>query len=149
MIVADISQIAGRRYPARRWTRGIAGKGLPIEAKNFSMGYVVLDPRGGQVPWHSHEQEEVYFLFEGTCEICVGTERRTIDGGHAVYIPPGAFHQLTNVGEGKASMLYVYSPAGEVAHWREELSGTLPRAGREAPPLPEGAWPQWSSESGG
>jgi hypothetical protein len=29
-----------------------------------------------------------------------------------------------------------------VAHWRQELSGTLPRAGVEAPPLPEGARPQ-------
>ncbi len=148
MIVADISQISGRQYPARRWTRAIVGKGLPIEAKNFCMGYVVLEPRGGQVPWHSHEQEEVYFLFDGVCEICVATERRTIHGGQAVYIPPNSYHQLTNIGEGRATLLYVYAPSGEVAHWRQELSGTLPRAGREAPPLPEGAWPQWTGGKG-
>jgi len=39
-------------------------------------------------------------------------------------------------------MMYVYGPAGDVAHWRQELSGTLPRAGVEAPPLPGGARPQ-------
>ena len=39
-------------------------------------------------------------------------------------------------------MLYAYSPAGDVAHWRQELDGTLPRAGGEAPPLPPGAQPQ-------
>ena len=33
-------------------------------------------------------------------------------------------------------MLYCYGPAGDVAHWKQELSGTLPRAGVEAPPLP-------------
>jgi hypothetical protein len=39
-------------------------------------------------------------------------------------------------------MIYCYGPAGDVAHWRQELSGTLPKAGVEAPPLPEGAQPQ-------
>ena len=39
-------------------------------------------------------------------------------------------------------MIYCYGPAGDVAHWRQELDGTLPRAGHEAPPLPPGARPQ-------
>jgi hypothetical protein len=40
-------------------------------------------------------------------------------------------------------MIYVYGPAGEVAHWREELAGTLPKAGvGDVPPLPRGARPQ-------
>lgn len=142
MITANINELEGRRYPARRWTRGFVGKGLPIEAKNFCMGYVVLQPRGGQVPWHNQEQEEVYLVLEGTCEMCLGSERQILEGGQAVYIPPGVFHQLTNVGEREAKMLYVYSPAGDVAHWRQELSGTLPKAGLEAPPLPPGAWSQ-------
>jgi len=142
MIIADIEKIQGRRYPARRWTRGLVGKGHPIEVKNFCMGYVVLDPRGGQVPWHNQEQEEVYIVIEGTCEMCLGEERRVVKGGQAIFIPPGVFHQLTNIGETPATMIYIYSPAGDVAHWRQELSGTLPRAGAEAPPLPEGAWPQ-------
>ena len=30
-------------------------------------------------------------------------------------------------------MIYCYGPAGDVAHWRQELDGTLPRAGVEAP----------------
>ncbi len=41
---------------------------------------------------------------------------------------------------------YCYGPAGDVAHWRQELDGTLPRAGVEAPPLPEGASSQHTSE---
>ena len=142
MIMADINQLEGRRYPARRWTRAFVGEGLPIEAENFCMGYVVLDPKGGQVPWHDQEQEEVYFLLEGTCEMCLGGERQVLKGPQAVYIPPGVHHQLTNIGDSPASMIYCYSPAGEVAHWRQELAGNLPRAGKEAPPLPEGAWPQ-------
>ena len=108
----------------------------------FSMGNVTLDPKGGQVPWHNQEQEEIYFIVEGTGEMCLGEERSTVTTGQAVYIPPGVFHQLTNIGDTPLRMIYCYGPAGDVAHWRQELDGTLPRAGVEAPPLPAGAQPQ-------
>jgi mannose-6-phosphate isomerase-like protein (cupin superfamily) len=103
---------------------------------------VTLDPGGGQVPWHNQEQEEVYFLIEGEAEMCLGSERRILKAGQAVSIPPGIFHQMTNVGPAPAKMIYCYGPAGDVAHWRQELAGTLPKAGVDAPPLPEGATPQ-------
>jgi mannose-6-phosphate isomerase-like protein (cupin superfamily) len=142
MILADLAQIAGRTYPARRRTQNLAGGTSPIQAKSFCLGYVTLEPRGGQVPWHNQEQEEVYFLLRGTGEACIGEERATLTSGQAAYIPPRVFHQLTNTGEEPLVMIYVYGPAGEVAHWRQELDGTLPKAGKEAPPLPPGAQPQ-------
>jgi len=142
MIISDLAQIKGRRYPARRLTQNIAGGVAPIQATNFSLGNVTLDPDGGQVPWHNQEQEEVYFIIEGTGEMCLGEERRTVAGGEAVYIPSGVFHQLTNIGPNPLRMLYCYGPAGDVAHWRQELAGTLPKAGVDAPPLPAGARPQ-------
>ena len=74
--------------------------------------------------------------------MCLGEERAIVSSGQAVYIPPHVFHQLTNIGETHLRMIYCYGPAGDVAHWRQELDGTLPRAGIEAPPLPEGAQPQ-------
>ncbi len=67
------------------------------------MGYVVLDADGGQVPWHNHEQEEVYLLLEGSAEMCLGEERMVLGDGQAVYIPSGVFHQLTNVGSGSGT----------------------------------------------
>ena len=67
---------------------------------------------------------------------------RTLSTGQAAYIPPGEFHQITNLGSTPLRMLYCYAPAGDVAHWRQELSGTLPRAGIDVPPLPPGAQPQ-------
>ena len=142
MIISDLSQIDGRVYPARRRTRNLVGGAAPIQCENFSLGYVVLEPNGGQVPWHNQDQEEIYFLLEGTGEMCLGEERQGVTAGQAVYIPPGVFHQLTNTGDTPMKMMYCYGPAGDVAHWRQELDGTLPRAGLEAPPLPEGAHPQ-------
>ena len=142
MIIADLSQTPGRTYPARRRTQNIVGGVSPIQASNFSMGNVTLEPNGGQVPWHNQEQEEVYFVVEGNGEMCLGSERIAVTSGQAVYIPPGVFHQLTNVGSTPLRMIYVYGPAGDVAHWKQELEGTLPKAGLDAPPLPEGAQPQ-------
>jgi mannose-6-phosphate isomerase-like protein (cupin superfamily) len=146
MIIADLSQIEGRRYPARRRTQNLVGGSSPIQAENFSMGYVTLEPKGGQVPWHDHGQEEVYFILEGTGEMCVGQEREILAGGKAVYIPCGEFHQLTNVGDEPLTFMYCYGPAGDVAHWKQELEGTLPKAGEDAPPLPEGAQPQYTEK---
>jgi mannose-6-phosphate isomerase-like protein (cupin superfamily) len=142
MIIADLSTIEGRRYPAGRLTQNVVGGLSPIQARQFAIGNVTLDPRGGQVPWHNQEQEEVYFVLEGTGQMCLGDECRTLTAGQTAYIPPGVFHQLTNVGDTPLRMIYCYGPAGDVAHWRQELAGTLPRAGIEVPPLPPGAWPQ-------
>ena len=142
MIVSDLNKIEGRRYPARRRTQNIVGGVSPVQAKNFAVGNVTLDPQGGQVPWHNQEQEEVYFIVDGTGEMCLGSERQILTAGQAAYIPSGVFHQLTNVGTTPLRMIYIYGPAGDVAHWKQELAGTLPKAGVEAPPLPAGAQPQ-------
>lgn len=142
MTIADLNQIEGLRYPARRWTRNLVGGASPVQAKNFAMGYVVLEPNGGQVPWHNQEQEEIYFIVSGTGEVCLGEERREVSSGQVVYIPPSIFHQLTNTGDEPMTMIYAYSPGGAVAHWRQELAGTLPVAGVDVPALPEGAQPQ-------
>jgi mannose-6-phosphate isomerase-like protein (cupin superfamily) len=74
--------------------------------------------------------------------MCLGEERQPLTAGQAVFIPPGVFHQLTNTGSAPLTMIYCYGPAGDVAHWKQELAGTLPRAGIEVPALPAGAWPQ-------
>ena len=142
MIIADLAHIEGRVYPARRRTQNLVGGVSPIQAASFSMGFVTLEPNGGQVPWHNQEQEEVYVVLEGTGEMCLGEERLLLQAGQAVYIPPGVFHQMTNLADTPMKMLYCYGPAGDVAHWRQELAGTLPRAGVDAPPLPENARPQ-------
>ncbi|MBL4575426.1 MAG: cupin domain-containing protein [Opitutaceae bacterium] len=144
MIIADLDKIEGRTFPARRMTRGMVGQGgQVIAAEGFAMGYVVLEPNGGQVPWHNQEQEEIYFVVKGRGEICVDNERQEIVGGQAVFLPPTKFHQLTNIGDEPLHMMYIYCPGGDVAHWRQELDGTLPPAGvGDIPPLPEGAQPQ-------
>ena len=144
MVISDLHKIQGRSYPARRLTQNLVGGSSPITATQFSLGYVTLEGNGGQVPWHNQEQEEVYFVISGEGEMCLGKEKKIIKSGQSVWIPPSVFHQLTNIGEDPLVMIYCYGPAGEVAHWRQELEGTLPKAGLDVPALPDGACPQYT-----
>jgi mannose-6-phosphate isomerase-like protein (cupin superfamily) len=112
MIISDLAHIEGRRYPAKRRTQNVVGGAAPIQAENFCLGNVTLDPNGGQVPWHNQKQEEIYFIIEGTGEMCLGHERQTVTAGQAVFIPSGVFHQLTNIGKAPLRMIYCYGPAG-------------------------------------
>jgi hypothetical protein len=58
MMIADLSQTAGRVYPARRRAQNLAGGRGPIQTRNFCMGNVILEPNGGQAPWRNHHREE-------------------------------------------------------------------------------------------
>lgn len=149
MTITDLNETEGRVYPARRRTKNLVGGAAPIQCDNFCLGSVVLEPRGGQVPWHNQEQEEVYFIVSGRGEMCLGKERQAVSSGQAVHIPRGVFHQLTNTGDTPMTMMYCYGPAGDVAHWRQELDGTLPKAGIDVPALPLGAQPQCTDKPKG
>lgn len=142
MTIIDLETIAGRAYPARRTTYNLVGGTSPVASRHFALGYVVLDAGGGQVPWHNHDQEEIYFVLEGRGQMCVEDEITELRAGQMVHIPSHAFHQLTNTGDEPLRMVYCYAPAGDVLHWKQELAGTLPRAGIDVRDLPEGAEPQ-------
>ena len=79
------------------------------------------------MPWHNQEQEEVYFVLEGTGEMCLGDERQVVTAGQAVYIPPGVFHQITNLGDTPLRMLYCYGPAGESPTGNRNSAARCPR----------------------
>lgn len=144
MVVGDRRTLPSRSYPAGRVTQNLVGGLSPVQCNHFCMGWVTLAPKGGQVPWHNQESEEIYFVIAGRGEMCLGDERRELTAGQIVHIPAGTFHQLTNLADEPLQLVYVYGPAGDVAHWREELAGTLPKAGVDAPELPMNAWPQFT-----
>jgi len=145
--IANRRQIPGREFAARRTSTNIVGGRSPVHAQGFCLGHVVLEPHGGQVPWHNHPQEEIYYLLTGCGEMCVDQERQAVVAGDVIEIGSGQFHQLTNTGTEPLEFIYCYAPAGDVAHWRQEIEGTLPIAGIEAPQVPDGSVPQYLSET--
>lgn len=115
----SLSEIEGMRFPTGRHTRVLIGVDSPVQAENFTMGYVKIDPQGS-VPKHEHYNEEVYYIVEGSGTIEMGNEVSKISAGTAVYIPSNIPHELVNTGSEEMIMMFVYSPAGVVEHWDEE-----------------------------
>lgn len=113
-------QLTPKVFPANRETRVVAGPGA-LPSERFTMGYVVMQP-GGEVPGHTHMQEEVYFLLEGQGQITVGETVYEMTPLSAVYIPPDTYHHLVNTGAAELKFVFTYAPGGEVDHWAAELA---------------------------
>ena len=139
----DIPDTAAARSPIDDGLESRYARGY-LDTDHLGVSYFQYEPGKRSAFGHRHkEQEEVYMVLQGRGEICVGDERREITAGQAVFLPPTVFHQLTNLGDTPLHMMYIYCPGGDVAHWRQELDGSLPPAGvGSTPPLPTGAQPQ-------
>jgi quercetin dioxygenase-like cupin family protein len=123
MDLLQLTDVKGTRFPAGRWTRLLTGPGS-LEANNFVIGHSTLFP-GGSIPKHAHVNEEVYVCLSGQAEMCVGDDVQILEPISAVYIPPNVMHSLKNVAGGESTIMFIYSPAGLVDHWQEELEGKL------------------------
>ena len=117
-----LEDVEGTLFPAGRRTKVLVGKDSQLQAKGFVMGRVRVFP-GGSIPPHEHFNEEAYHILSGTGEMQVGEERGTVRAGDTVYREPDVPHTLRNTGDSDMEILFVYSPAGVVEHWREELDG--------------------------
>ncbi len=71
-------------------------------------------PAGRTTTPHYHPKtEEIYYILEGTGEMRLGDERRTVGPGDAIAIPPGIEHQITNSGTEVLKFLCCCAPAYE------------------------------------
>ncbi len=75
----------------------VAGSGLAVT-------WVEVEPGGAQDP-HSHPPEQVYVIVSGRGLMRVGSERREVDAGTLVRIPPSAPHGIENIGS--ETLVYV------------------------------------------
>jgi len=123
MKIVKLSDIKGMTFPAGRTTRVLTGPDL-LPTKNFTAGYVVIEPKG-RIPLHAHSNEEIYIFLKGMARVKVGVEEETVEAISALYIEPDAEHFLQNVGEDEVIMVFVYSPPGIAAHWFKEIAGEL------------------------
>ena len=68
-------------------------------------------PPGGSTQRHYHRRsEEIYFLLEGRAEMELEGERRELGPGEAVAIPPGAWHEITTLGNAEVRFLCCCAP---------------------------------------
>jgi quercetin dioxygenase-like cupin family protein len=69
-------------------------------------------PRGAAPPWHTHPQDETFYVLEGKVVVWAGDEHaRTCEPGAAIFVPGGVPHAF-RVESDTARMLFLSTPAG-------------------------------------
>jgi mannose-6-phosphate isomerase-like protein (cupin superfamily) len=78
----------------------------------FTVGEQVT-PAGWGPPRHIHSREdEIFYIIEGTYELRVGDERRTVSAGACAILPRDVPHGFRNVVSTPGRLLFVITPGG-------------------------------------
>ena len=77
----------------------------------MSAGLAQLEPNGGRLNPHRHEQPELYFIAEGSGVLTIEGIERDVAAGSAVFIPGNAEHGIRNDGDSVLRIFYVF-PTG-------------------------------------
>lgn len=77
---------------------------------NQSLAEATINPGESTVRHHHKVSEEIYFLTDGTGEMEIDGERSVVGVGDAILIPPGAWHQITAVGDTPLRLLCACAP---------------------------------------
>ena len=75
-----------------------------------SLAEATLQPGSGTERHYHKISEEFYFLLEGTGQMELDSEIRTVGPGDAILIPLGAWHQITATGPGPLRFLCCCAP---------------------------------------
>ena len=81
--------------------------------RNQSLAEARVFPGGSTAPHHHPLTEEIYYILTGKGAMRIEQETREIGPGDAIAIPPGAVHQITNVGEDVLKFLCCCAPGYE------------------------------------
>lgn len=71
--------------------------------RNVIRPHAVLDA-------HSHSNEQILYILEGSCEAIIGEDRIQMKKGDMVLIPGGTVHQVTATGDNELVALDIFSP---------------------------------------
>ena len=88
---------------------------LTTEATGGAISVIVGCHKPGEGPADhvNFNQEEMFFILEGTYELTVGDQTSTAGPGTIVYIPRNVVHRFKNVGDTTARMLDWSLPGGQ------------------------------------
>jgi len=120
----------GRRYPMGRISAVFkADEGETANVYSISEWW--LEPNTTGPGAHSHPEDDVFFVIEGTMSILVGSEWTDASRGAFVLIPGGVTHDFQNRSHARAGLLN-FSPAvfepemeGIAAWFRDHPAGDV------------------------
>ncbi|NEQ22553.1 MAG: cupin domain-containing protein [Microcoleus sp. SIO2G3] len=85
----------------------------PIELR-YSLAHAIIAP-GQTSILHSLTTSEVYYILSGRGEMQIDDEKRVVEPGDAIYIPPHAQQRITNIESQPLVFICIVDPA-----WRRE-----------------------------
>ena len=88
---------------------------LTTEATGGAISVIMASHKPGEgPPDHVHfNQEEMFFILEGTYELTVGGQTSTAGAGAIVFVPRNVVHRFKNVGTTTARMIDWSLPGGQ------------------------------------
>jgi mannose-6-phosphate isomerase-like protein (cupin superfamily) len=95
---------AGRQYPMGRIASVFKADGAET-AGAYSISEWWLDANSTGPGAHSHPEDDVFFVIEGTMSILVGEEWIDAPAGSFVLIPGGVTHDFENRSDARAGVL--------------------------------------------
>ena len=86
-----------------------------------------VTPPGWGPPRHIHSREdEIFYILDGSYELHVGDERRTVSAGASAILPRNIPHGFRNVASTLSRLVFVITPGGLVANARRHFQRSFP-----------------------
>jgi quercetin dioxygenase-like cupin family protein len=87
------------------------------KAPNFAMRMFEIE-QDGHTPLHSHDSEHEVYVLKGRGLIVMDNEKKEIEQGYVVYVPPQLTHQFINTGDETLQFLCL------IPHEKEKIAAT-------------------------
>jgi mannose-6-phosphate isomerase-like protein (cupin superfamily) len=100
---------AGRQYPMGRISSVFLADGAETDAK-YSISEWWLEPKTKGPGAHSHEEDDVFYVIEGTMSILLGDRWVDAPRGSFVLVPGGTTHDFENRSTSRAGVLNFSAP---------------------------------------
>lgn len=101
----------GRAYPMGRISAVFKADGAETDGR-YSISEWWLEPHTMGPGAHSHAEDDVFFVFEGTMSFLVDTEWTDAPAGSFVLVPGGVTHDFENRGDRRCGALNISAPGG-------------------------------------
>ena len=105
----------GRAYPMGRIAAVFLADGDETDER-YSISEWWLDPHTKGPGAHSHDEDDVFYVLEGTMSILLGDRWVDAPKGSFVLAPGGMTHDFENRTDQRAGMLNVSAPGGFEEH---------------------------------
>jgi len=108
----------GRSYPMGRIAALFKADGAETESR-YSISEWWLDPHTQGPGAHSHPEDDIFYVIEGTMSVLVGETWIHAGRGSFILIPGGVTHDFENRGDFRAGVLNLSIPGSFEQHMPE------------------------------